>query len=98
VTKTTLDPEVKTLSLVPTPPVSGDVFRLQNKHPTIHLKTLHDVRIEMAKVYRAVRTGQLESQEGSRLVYMLSALGKAVEAHQVSERLDAIDRVLKRRQ
>ena len=94
----TLEPEGKTLSLVPTPPVSGEVLPFQDKHPTIHLKTLHDVRIEMAKVYRAVRTGQLESQEGSRLVYMLSALGKAVEAHQVSERLDAIDRVLKRRQ
>ena len=84
------------LSLVPTPS-TGEVIPFSDKSPTIHLKTLHDVRIEMAKVYRAAKTGEIDSQEGSRLIYMLSSLGKIVEAQQVDERLDAINRVLKRR-
>lgn len=89
--------EKQKLSLIPTPQETGEVVLLRDKSPTIHLKTLHDVRIEMAKVYRAAKTREIDSQEGSRLIYMLSSLGKIVEAQQVSERLDAIDRVLKRR-
>ena len=93
----TLPIEKKKFSVVPTPPISGEVITLQERSPTIHLKTLHDVRIEMAKVYRAAKGKEIDSQEGSRLIYMLSSLGKVIEAQQVDERLNAIDRVLKRR-
>lgn len=86
----------KRLSVVPTPR-TGEVIPMPDKNPTIHLKTLHDVRIEMAKVYRAMKTQELETQEGTRLVYVLSQLSKVIETQQIDERTDAIDRVLKHR-
>ncbi len=99
VTKMNLLAEKSNLSVVPTPPsLAGEVIAFCDKHPTIHLKTLHDVRIEMSKVYRAAKTGEIDSQEGSRLIYMLSSLGKIIEAQQVDERIDAINRVMKGRQ
>ncbi len=99
VTKMNLRVEKSNFSVVPTPSSSeGEVIPFSDKHPTIHLKTLHDVRIEMAKVYRAAKTGEINSQEGARLIYMLSSLGKVIEAQQVDERVDAINRVMKGRQ
>lgn len=93
-----LHAEKPSLSIVPTPSAQdGEVVAFRSKHPTIHLKTLHDLRIEMAKVYRAAKTGEIDSQEGSRLVYMLSNIGKVIEAQQVEERVDAINRVMKGR-
>ncbi|WP_298158502.1 hypothetical protein [Ferrovum sp.] len=44
----------------------------------IKLKTLDDVRLEMSRVYRDARQGRIDCQEGSRLIYMLGALGKAI--------------------
>jgi len=40
------------------------------------LNSLNGVQREMQAVYRLVRTGQMESSEGSKLVYMLAQLGK----------------------
>lgn len=94
-----LSTEKPALSVVPTPPPQdgGEVIPFRDKKPTIHLKTLHDVRIEMAKVYRAAKTGEIDSQEGSRLIYMLGSLGKIIEAQEVDERIDAIKRVMDHR-
>jgi hypothetical protein len=49
------------------------------------------------RTFLALRGMPWSGLKVSRLIYMLSSLGKIVEAQQVSERLDAIDRVLKRR-
>ena len=40
------------------------------------LNSLNGVRAEMASVYRQVRDNKIDSGEGSKLVYMLSQLGK----------------------
>ena len=40
------------------------------------LNSLNGVRAEMAAVYRQVRDNKIDSGEGSKLVYMLSQLGK----------------------
>ena len=90
----TLPPVKKELALVPTP--TAEVIPLE-RSPTIHLKSLHDVRVEMAKVYRSMKNREIEPQDGTRLVYVLSQIGRIVEAQEVSERIDAIERVMKLR-
>ena len=75
----------RALRLVPTP------------SPTIHLKTLDDVRIEMAKGYRDMKQGKLPSQDGTRLAYVLSQLGRVIEADQIAARVEAVERVLRLR-
>jgi hypothetical protein len=63
----------------------------------IDLKTLHDVRVEMARVYREMRASRIETQDGTRLVYVLSQIGRIVEIQQVDSRLEAVERVLRLR-
>jgi hypothetical protein len=75
----------RALRLLPTP------------SPTIHLKTLDDVRVEMAKVYRDMKRGKLPGQDGTRLVYVLSQLGRVIEADQIAARVEAVERVLRLR-
>jgi hypothetical protein len=73
------------IQLVPTP------------SPTIHLKTLDDVRIEMAKVYRDMKLGRVACQDGTRLVYVLSQLGRVIEVDKIAGRIEAIERTLRLR-
>ena len=65
--------------------------------PTIHLKTMHDVRLEMAKIYREVRRGKLNPQDGSKMTFMLSSIGKVIESSVLDVRAEAIERVLRMR-
>ena len=46
----------------------------------VDLKTLDDVRLEMARVYRDARSGKIDTADGSKLIYMLSCIGKTIEA------------------
>jgi len=78
--------DLKSLQTVPTP-----------SPPTIHLKTLHDVRIEMAQVYRAMKLGKVSAQDGTRLVYVLAQIGRVIESQMTEERVDAVERTLRLR-
>jgi hypothetical protein len=82
------DPEDRAgrgISLVPTP------------SPMVHLKTLDDVRVEMAKVYRDMKRGKLPTHDGTRLVYVLSQIGRVIEVDKISARVEAVERVLRLR-
>ena len=63
----------------------------------IDLKTIDDVRLEMARVYREMRSNTIEAQQGTRLVYVLSAIGKLIELHDIDNRLLALEAVLNQR-
>jgi hypothetical protein len=40
--------------------------------PRIDLKTIDDVRVEMARVYRDMRARRIESSDGTKLAYVLA--------------------------
>lgn len=77
--------------------IEKGTFRSPPIPPTIHLRTMHDVRIEMAKVYRDMKVGRMPTQDGTRLVYVLSQIGRAIEAQVNEARIDAIEHVLRLR-
>jgi hypothetical protein len=58
------------------------------------LTTLAQVRREMVRVYKAARQGQLESQEGSRLVFMLTAIARLIESSDIEQRLEGVEQQL----
>jgi len=58
------------------------------------LATLADVRREMGKVYRDMKRTAIKSQDGTRLVYVLSAIGKLIESSDLQERLEALERAI----
>jgi hypothetical protein len=57
----------------------------------IDLKTIDDVRLEMARVYREMRGNRMEAQQGTRLVYVLSQIGKLIEIHEIEKRITALE-------
>ncbi|MGH8274897.1 MAG: hypothetical protein ACRES9_11725 [Gammaproteobacteria bacterium] len=87
-----LDPANRTpdrpLSLVP----GG-----KSKTPTprrYRLAHLRGVQREAARVYRLVASGQLESSEGSRLIYMLDRIGRLTVDACLEDRLSRLEQTL----
>lgn len=71
--------------LVPIPP------------PKIDLRDAHAIRRELASVYRDMRNGTIEAQDGTRLAYVLDMIRKAYETSVIQERLELMERTLAHR-
>jgi len=67
-------------------------FRVVPTPRRIDLKTMGQVRAEMARVYRQTREGKIDSQDGSRFVYMLVQIGKMVELADLEKRLESLEK------
>jgi hypothetical protein len=52
---------------------------------------MEGVRVEMARVYREMESGKRDSQEGSRLIYALSQIGKILEFTEIERRIAQIE-------
>ncbi len=77
--------------------IEGSTLRVFPTHPTIHLKTADDVRIEMAKVYRGAKSGDINTADATKLVYILSQIGRMIETNEIQTRVEAVERVLTER-
>jgi hypothetical protein len=66
--------------LVPPPPAKID------------LRDAHAIRRELGSVYRAMRSGQIPTQDGTRLAYVLDLLRRAVETSDLQNRIELIER------
>jgi hypothetical protein len=77
--------------------IDGATLHVLPTPPTIHLKTADDVRLEMAKVYRSAKTRELDTADATKLVYILSQIGKMIETHEIQTRVEAVERVLSQR-
>lgn len=58
----------------------------------VHLKSLSQVRREMASVYSQVRRGELDSQEGSRRTYILGQIGRVLEVESIETRIARLEK------
>lgn len=57
----------------------------------IKLTNADEIRLEMVRVYREARTGKLEAQQATRLVYMLGEIRKAYETSVIERRITALE-------
>lgn len=71
--------------LVPLPPAKID------------LRDAHAIRRELASVYRDMRNGTIEAQDGTRLAYVLDMIRKAYETSVIQERLELMERTIAHR-
>lgn len=67
------------------PPQKGQRYRCK-------LDTMQDVRREMAKVYREARSGLLDTQDATKLTWVLQAVGKVIEGSDLERRIEALER------
>ena len=77
-----VEPEKKTEG---SPPARIDLY-----NPT-------EIRREMGKVYRDMRTGKILAQDGTRLAYVLDMIRKAYETDVLQEKIALIEQTLKMR-
>ena len=71
--------DATTLRPVPTPP--------------INLHDLDAVRREMARVYRAMKGKAIDTQDGTRLVYVLTQIAKLHESVEIERRVQELERL-----
>lgn len=67
-------------------------FRVAPTPRRIDLKTMGQVRAEMARVYRQTRGGKIDTQDGSRFVYMLTQIAKLIELSELEKRVEALEK------
>ena len=73
----------RVVALVPTPRRRGPV-----------LETLPDVRREMARVYRQMRHGRIDTQDATRMTYVLTQIAKIIQTAELDARVAAVERAL----
>jgi hypothetical protein len=55
------------------------------------LNTLSGIRVELARVYRDCRRGQLNPSAGTRLAFVLQCLHKLIELESIEQRVQALE-------
>lgn len=70
---------------------TGEVLKYPPKRKRAKLDTLLEVRREMAKVYREARSGLIDSQEATKQVWILQAIGKVIVDYDIEKRIDALE-------
>jgi hypothetical protein len=65
--------------------------------PKIDLRDAHAIRRELAAVYRDMRAGKIEPQDGTRLAYVLDMIRKAYDTSILQDRLEILERTLNHR-
>jgi len=58
------------------------------------LETLTDVCREMARVYRHMRHGRIDTQDATRMTYVLSQIAKIIQTAELEARVAAVERAL----
>lgn len=59
--------------------------------PRINLHDLEAIRMEMGRVYRDMRLGNIASQDGSRFIFVLGELRKIFQACDLERRLQELE-------
>lgn len=62
----------------------------------VRLTTVDDVRAEMARVYRDMRSKRIDMADGTKLIYALGQIGRVVEVVRIERRMDVLQRALEK--
>jgi len=75
----------------------GEVVTLLPPATRINLHDAHAIRRELASVYRDMRVGKIEAQDGTRLGYMLNILLRAYETCVLQDKIESIETTINTR-
>ena len=81
--------------IAPTKPLQVIESPEINRHPSPRLGTAAEVRMEMARLYRDARVGQVEVGTATKLAYILTQLATLMRIDDLEQRTAALERVLK---
>lgn len=58
----------------------------------MRLGSVGSVRREMSRIFREMRSGELDTTKGCKLTYTLLTIGKLIESEIIEQRLQALER------
>ena len=61
--------------------------------PKIDLRDAQAIRRELARVYRDMRSGRIDTSDGTKLAYVLDMIRKAYETGILEERITQLERI-----
>ncbi len=76
------------------PPVAietGQEVATKKRYVRAKLQTANQIADEIARVYRATKTGELDPNVSTKLVYILSTLAKVRSEGSLEERIEALE-------
>lgn len=76
----------------------GEVVTLLPTTTRINLHDAPAIRRELASVYRDMRSGKIETQDGTRLGYVLNQLLRAYETCVLQDKIESIENTINVRQ
>jgi len=71
---------------------AGNITVLPPTPRKINLMDANAIRREMGAVYRDMRSAKIETQEGTRLAYVLNMLRMAYETSVLEERIEKLEK------
>ena len=63
--------------------------------PRLNLGAIKSVRLEASRVYKEMRSGKLDKQDGCKLIYALTSISKMIEADTIVKRIEALEGAVK---
>jgi len=57
----------------------------------LRLNTVHLVSVEMARLYKAARSGKIKTEDATRLCYILSTLANTIKDSDLEQRVEALE-------
>ncbi len=69
----------------------AELLPTSNRDRRLPLKTAQNVRAEIARVYREMRTGRMQPEMATKLTYVLAVLGRMIEAGDLEQRVEALE-------
>lgn len=70
-----------------------EIYARLGKQPAVDV-SVEIIRKEMAAVYRDMRSGRIDCNDGTRLAYVLDLVRRTHEGHSVRNRLGAIEKAM----
>lgn len=64
----------------------------QRRERSYRLKTMNDVRVEMARVYSDARRDQIEPERAKGFIYMLSQIVRVIEGGEFERRINELEK------
>ena len=71
--------------------IDGQTGMADPHPPPIDLAKAIDVRREMARVYRGMRSKEVDPSDGTKFIYALTAIGKMIELEEIEQRLNELE-------
>lgn len=73
--------------------LEGELLPSGRSTPKINLHDAAAIRRELAAVYRDARAGKIETQDATRLGYLLNLLGQAHERQELEARIETLEKL-----